>query len=408
LENALGARKQMHSLEEALELLLKSVEPVKDVKSVPLANAVGSFLAEDVVSPNALPLFDNSAMDGWAVRSADVQNASLDHPAVLRSIANIPAGQAFDGNIGPGECARIFTGSPLPAGSDAVVMQEDARAELPNVQIHGSVKPWENIRFRGEDVKQGALIARVGERISTLIAALLSACGVAEAKINRKVRVAILATGNELKNPGDRLSPGEIYESNRVLISTLAREIGVEPIIHEIIPDNLDATVATIRAATESHAIITCGGVSVGEYDFVKAAVSELGGTIDFWRVAIKPGKPFAHARVLGKPLFGLPGNPVSALVTFWLLVRPALLKMAGASVLSPLTSFGILTEEISNPGDRRHFVRITVDAAGKVRVSGPQASHRLASLAAANGLVDVPAGGKWDAGKLVSVIRLD
>jgi len=288
------------------------------------------------------------------------------------------------------------------------VMQEDTRAELQRVLVFDAVKPWENVRFRGEDVKQGALLAASGGRINPQAAALLSACGVAEAAVKRRPRVAILATGNELKHPGETLRAGEIFESNRLLISSLARKIGVGPIEKEIVRDDLAATIRAIReAATDADAIVTCGGVSVGEYDFVKAAVSELGGAIDFWQVAIKPGKPFAHATVLGKPLFGLPGNPVSALVTFWLLVRPALLRMAGAADLSAPGSFGILAEEIANRGDRRHFVRVSVDADGNVRASGPQASHRLGSLAAANALLDVPPETSWEIGRRVKLILL-
>ncbi|HUS37742.1 MAG TPA: molybdopterin molybdotransferase MoeA, partial [Verrucomicrobiae bacterium] len=216
------------------------------------------------------------------------------------------------------------------------------------------------------------------------------------------------ATGNELKEPGAKLTAGEIYESNRILIASLLSRLGMEAIVKPIVVDELVATADAIRDASECDAIVTCGGVSVGQYDFVKAAVSELGGAIDFWRVAIKPGKPFVHAKVLGTPLFGLPGNPVSALVTFWLLVRPALLRMTGANNIGARISFGELAEEIRNPGDRRHFVRVAIDGEGDVRVSGPQASHRLASLSAANGLIDVAAGETWPTGKTVKVILLD
>jgi molybdopterin molybdotransferase len=398
----------MLSLEDAIEKLLQAVRPVDATEKVSLVEAIGRVVSSDVPAPTALPAFDNSAMDGWAVRSADVQGASAKRPAPLECIANVPAGKSFSGAVCAGQCARIFTGSPLPAGADAVVMQEDTRAELPKVFILDAVKPWENIRFRGEDVKQGSVIARSGDRVTAQMAALLSACGIPEVTAKRRLKVAIVATGSELKEAGSKLSEGEIYESNRVLISTLVSRLGLEAIVKPIVADELGATVAAINEAAQADAIITCGGVSVGEYDFVKAAVSELGGAIDFWRVAIKPGKPFVHAQVLGKPLFGLPGNPVSALVTFWLLVRPALLRMAGASNTAPLVAFGILDDEIRNPGDRRHFVRVTVDGEGKVHVSGPQASHRLASLAAANGLVDVPPGETLPAGKIVKVILLD
>lgn len=397
----------MLSLEEAIEKLLKAVTPISAVEHFSVGDAIGRFLANDVVASNPVPLFDNSAMDGWAVRSGDVLSAAADRPVTLECVANIPAGAESLVEIQAGQCARIFTGSPLPPGADAVVMQEDTRAELPRVQILDAVKPWENVRFRGEDVKQGAVIARAGTRVEAQTGALLSACGVAHVAAMRRPKLAVLATGDELKPPGSMLRVGEIYESNRILISTLAAQIGVEPIVKQIVVDDLAATVRAISDAAECDAIVTCGGVSVGEYDFVKAAVAELGGSIDFWRVAIKPGKPFVHANVLGKPLFGLPGNPVSALVTFWLLVRPALLRMAGAGDVSPPVSFGRLSEQISNQGDRRHFVRVLLDHEGNVSVPGPQASHRLASLAAANALLDVPPEATWEAGRLVKLFRL-
>jgi molybdopterin molybdotransferase len=398
----------MISLEQALEQLLKSVRPVEGVETIGIDSAVGRFVAEDVSALSALPPFDNSAMDGYAVRSADVKDATTEKPARLRQVGKVPAGQFFSGSVGKGECVRIFTGSPLPEGADAIVMQEDTRADADVVEILDAVKPWENIRFRGEDVKQGARIAAAGARVTPQLAALLSACGVGQLKVRRKLRIAIVATGKELKRPGTPLAPGEIYESNRILVSSLVKAIGCEPIVHETVEDELRATVAAIQRASEADAIVTCGGVSVGEYDFVKTAIAELGGRVDFWRVAIKPGKPFAHAVVLGKPLFGLPGNPVSALVTFWLLVRPTILRMAGTSDVLAKVSLGKLAEEISNPGDRRHFVRVTIDSEGNVRASGPQASHRLASLAAANGLLDVPADATWEIGRTVKVILLE
>jgi molybdopterin molybdotransferase len=397
----------MLSLEEALEKLFSSAPPIAGAEMRPLDESIGRFLASDIFAKSALPPFDNSAMDGYAVKSEDVRGASSEKPIRLRNIANIPAGSFFSGEIKVGECARIFTGSPLPAGADSVVMQEDTRAAGSEIEILDAVKPWENIRFRGEDIKEGARIAVEGSRINAQIASLLSACGIAAVLVQPQLKISILATGNELRPPGHPLAPGEIYESNRILISSLVRALGFEPIVRDVVPDDLSATMEAIRNAATSDAIITCGGVSVGEFDFVKSAITELGGSIDFWRVAIKPGKPFAHATVLDKPLFGLPGNPVSALVTFWLLVRPTLLKMAGAVETTPTISLGELAEEFSNPGDRRHFVRVSIGSEGKVRASGPQASHRLGSLAAANGLLDMPAGAKWEKGKTVKVILL-
>jgi len=389
----------MLTLEQALDHLLASVQPVADDARIPVHAAVGRYLSEPVLAPHALPLFDNSAMDGWAVRSSDGAGP-------LRSIAHIPAGQFFAGEIRAGECARIFTGSPLPRGADAVAMQEDARVnEAGGVSLLEPVKPWENVRFRGEDVKESATIAERGQKVTAPLASLFMACGVGEINVHRTIRVAVLATGNELREPGEVLQLGEIHESNRVLVASMLRDIGAEPVLFPIVPDDFNSTVAALRSASECDAVITCGGVSVGEHDFVKGAIESLGGRVDFWRVAIKPGKPFAHATISGKPLFGLPGNPVSTQVTLLLLARPALLKMSGAGDFSPTVSFGELAEPISNRGDRRHFVRVSLDSNGLVRTSGPQASHRLASLARANGLLDVPAETDWEAGRKVKVL---
>src|SRR5687768_12194744 len=229
----------MLSLEEALQKLLGAIGPVGGEESAPVAEAIGRFLAEDVVALSALPAFDNSAMDGWAVRSVDVQKATAERPVALECIGNVPAGEIFEGTVGPGQCARIFTGSPLPAGADAVVMQEDTRAELPKALVLEGVKPWENIRFRGEDVKQGSVVARGGARVNAQMAALFSACGIAGVKVGQVLRVAILATGNELKTPGSALKGGEIFESNRILVSTLVRQLGMEAIVKPIVADEL-------------------------------------------------------------------------------------------------------------------------------------------------------------------------
>lgn len=395
----------MLSLEQAIERLIAAVRPV-GVEKIPIAEAPDRHLAEAVRAPHPLPLFDNSAMDGWAVRSADLAGASKERPVVLQNIARVPAGEFFEGNVGAGQCARIFTGSPLPAGVDAVVMQEDTRVENESVDVLDAVKPWENVRFRGEDVKENATLANAGEKVTAALAGLLAACGVAEVKAHRQARVAILATGNELRQPGEKPRPGEIFESNRLMIATLARQAGVIPVVKKVVRDDLEETVAAIRDAAQEDAIVTCGGASVGEFDFVKEAIGKIGGHLDFWRVAIKPGKPFLCGSVLEKPLFGLPGNPVSAFVTFVLLARPALLRLAGASDVSLPSSRAILGEDISNPGDRRHFVRVRVDREGIAQISGPQASHRLASLAAANALLDIPAETIWAKGRAVSVLR--
>lgn len=397
----------MLTLEQALEQLLSQIQPL-DVETVGLfESTAGRYLAEPLIAQAALPPFDNSAMDGWAVRSQDVAAAVSDRPVALQAIAKTAAGQSFDGEIGPGQCVRVFTGAPLPRGADAVVMQEDTRMDDAHTLVLEAVKPWENVRFRGEDVKEGATIALAGDKITPQRVGLIAACGIPHLKAHRPPVVAILGTGNELRDPGEALQPGEIFDSNRAMLAALIRQIGAEPMIMPVVADDLQATIEALEQAAGADAIVTCGGVSVGEFDFVKEAIRHVGGALDFWRVAIKPGKPFLWARAFGKPIFGLPGNPVSAMVTFQLLVRPALLRMAGARETSAPSFRAQLAEPVSNPGPRRHFMRVIVDGKGNVRPTGPQASHRLATLAAANALLDIPPGQAWPSGKEVEVLLL-
>jgi molybdopterin molybdotransferase len=291
-------------------------------------------------------------------------------------------------------------------------MQEDTRldANRPReVLFLDAAKPWENVRFRGEDVKRGAEIARPGEVLGAAQMALLAAGGVEQVSVGRRPIVALLATGSELKEAGggSALAPGQIYESNRTALAPLIGGAGGAPKIFPIVHDDAEATRAALsRALAECDLVITCGGVSVGEMDFVKSAFEELGGQLQFWKVAIKPGRPFVFGRHGEKFLFGLPGNPVSAFVTFLLLARPALLRWQGAARVGLPASTGILVEPLSNPDDRRHFMRVTVDEKGGVRSAGTQASHVLSSLAQADGLVDVPPSTTLPTGTTVQVLR--
>ncbi len=430
----------MLELEQAVEKILASL-PAPKPEPIPLAEAHGRVAAEKILAATDLPPFDNSAMDGYAVRAQDVASASAQTPITLQLIGRIAAGENFTGQLSAGQCIRIFTGSPVPPGADAVIMQEDTRtdpARAHEVQFLDSVQPWENIRFHGEDVKRGTVIVEPGTRLGAAHIALFAATGVAQLTVNRRPSVALIATGSELKDPADGtpsacsasspLAPGQIFESNRAALAPLIAATGAIPKIFPIVPDTAEATrTALARAFAECDLVITCGGVSVGEMDFVKSAFEELGGQLDFWKVAIKPGRPFVFGR-LGKNesnvrekealdvrcspapeekfLFGLPGNPVSAFVTFLLLARPALLRWQGATNVALPTSFGILAEPISNPDRRRHFVRATVDPAGRVHSAGTQASHILSSLAVANGLVDVPPKTTLAADTTVQVLR--
>jgi molybdopterin molybdotransferase len=399
----------MIALEQAQEQVLQRVRPLPP-EPRPLAAALGRFLAANLSSEHELPPFDNSAMDGYAVRAEDLRDASAETPVRLQLAGRTPAGQPWTGELQPGECVRIFTGSPLPKGADAVVMQEDTCIDPANPDrpcILAKVTPWENVRFRGEDVKAGTALVPAGERLTASHMGLLAALGISTVPVGQQPVLGLVATGNELREPGEKLAPGQIFESNRMSLSALAREAGALTRIYPLVKDDLTHTQAILATALrECHAVVTSGGISVGEMDCVKEAFQQLGGELAFWRVAIKPGKPFAFGTCQGKLLFGLPGNPVSAFVTFLLLVRPAVLGFQGAARTNLPTSPGVLAEGLSNPGDRRHFVRVIQTSDGEVRSAGTQASHLLHSLAHANGLVDLPPGGSLPVRSPVAVLR--
>ena len=297
----------------------------------------------------------------------------------------------------------------MPAGADAVVMQEDTRvnpAHPKEVDFLDKVDPWENVRLKGEDVKKGTVLGEAGEILGVGKVSLLASSGLTEVLAGRRPVVGLLATGSELREGGQTLAPGQIYESNRVALAALLiarRCAALFPAGERHLARH---ALGLETAFAECDAVVSSGGVSVGEWDFVKKAFQEMGGELDFWKVAIKPGKPFVFGRWRDKFLFGLPGNPVSAMVTFLLLVRPAILRFQGARHLALPAHPGVLIAPIVNVGDRRHFVRVTVNGRAEVRLSGVQASHILSSLAEANGLVDVPAQTTLPAGSPIQVLR--
>ena len=399
----------MLELEEALTRILAAL-PTPTSETIPLTEAAGRVLAEQVQSPVNLPLFDNSVMDGYAVRAEDLASARPEAPVRLRPAGRVAAGQVFTSEIASGTCVRLFTGSPLPRGANAVVMQEDTRldpAAADEVLFLASPKPGENVRWSGEDIKRGATLAEPGAVLSAGRLSLLAAAGVMNVNVGRRPTVGLLATGSELSSPGQPLPPGHIYESNRPALAALIRRAGANARVFPIVADTPSETRAALAEALNCcDAVVTSGGVSVGEMDFIKAAFEELGGELQFWKVAIKPGRPFVFGRRRDKFLFGLPGNPVSAFITLLLLVRPALLRWQGATDVSLPAHPGVLAEPLVNEGERRHFLRVKVDAAGKIRSAGGQASHILASLAAANGLVDLPPRTALAAGTVLPVLR--
>jgi len=397
----------MIDLETAQARILAAL-PAPRIEQVKLNEAARRILAESVHAAVDLPRFDNSAMDGYAVRTADVREAKSDAPIRLRVKTRIAAGQWFDGEIAAGECARLFTGSPLPTGTDAVVMQEDTRVDAARpdeVLVCDPVREGESVRRRGEDVVCGTRLLEAGRTLTPGALGLLGAAGVAQVSVGQRPTVALLATGSELREPAEPLQPGQIYESNRTMLAALVSQAGGIARVFPLVPDTLAATRAALeRAFADCDLVVSSGGVSVGEMDFVKAAFDALGGEMQFWKVAIRPGRPFVFGRAGGKFLFGLPGNPVSAYVTFLLLVHPALRRWQGARDVDLPVHTGILGEPIANAGDRRHFVRVRMDGEGRIFSAGQQASHALASLAAADALLDLPPQTTLAAGDAVQV----
>ena len=401
---------RMLSLEEAVERSLAAA-PLLGSEIVPLADAGGRFVASPLKAGVSLPGFDNSAMDGYAARSADLNGATTESPVELSCIGVIPAGAHPVDKVGEGTCMRIFTGSPIPRGADAVIMQEDCSTPGGDhtVRCNDSIKPWENIRLKGEDVREGDPLITAGIRITAGTIGLLAATGHHSVEVGLRPKVGLVTTGSELVEPPGELQPGEIYESNRAMLASLVSKANGLPTPYPIVPDTLEATVAALgRAFAENDAVLTSGGVSVGDHDHVRPAIERLGGSLDFWKVAVKPGKPFVLGQVGGKPVFGMPGNPVSAIITYLLMVRPALLKMQGASEWRLAKRSGRLADELVNKGDRRHFVRVTIDDLGLVRSVGGQHSHMLGSLAKSNSLVDLPPGSRLAKGDPVDVLLID
>ena len=399
----------MLEFETALKRLLALVSaPVSE--RVPLGSACGRVVTARISSSIHLPAFDNSAVDGYAVCTGDVSGARAGAPVRLHLCGRTAAGETFIGEVQRGLCVRLFTGSPVPRGADAVVMQENTRV-MPSapdtVAVLAEAKPGENVRSRGEDVKPGTVLVEAGESLTAGRVSLLAAIGLTHVSAGRQPVVGLLATGSELQDAGQPLATGQIYESSRLALAMLVARGGGIPRILPLVPDTLTATQGALAAAFKAcDMVMTLGGVSVGEMDFAKTAFELLGGKLEFWRVAIRPGQPFACGRLGQKLWCGLPGNPVSAFVTFLLFGRPAITRWQGAAQVALPTSIGRLAGSLANPGERRHFMRVKVDTAGNVHSAGLQGSHMLSSLAAANGLVDVPPQMTLSAGTAVPVIR--
>lgn len=399
----------MISLESAQESILGGLRALGTTEILPVALATGRVPTVDLHARVELPPFDNASVDGYAVQSGDLAEAGPETPVTLNEVGRVGAGDLPNCLVVAGTCVRIFTGAIVPPGADAVVMQEDtSRGEGGRVTFLAAPGPWEGVRLAGGDLKLGARVAEAGVPLSPARVGLLAATGHATISVHRRPRIALLATGNELTSPGDPLVPGRIYDSNRALLSALAAEDGFHLVSTNLVQDTPEGTMAAlVDAARSSDVVVTTGGVSVGDSDLVKAAVLALGGTVENWRLALKPGKPFAWGRFESALWFGLPGNPVSAFVTWWLLVRPALRRLMGMKDPHGRRIRARLGEPAGNDGGRRHFMRVRVDREGLVWIAGAQASHIQSGLAEANALLDVPPGASWEAGREVDVLLL-
>jgi molybdopterin molybdotransferase len=387
----------MISETDARAKILEAVRPLSPRK-ISILGALNRFPAEDYFARLPLPMFDNSAMDGYAVIASDCKRG-----ARLRVIGEQPAGLDRKLRVSNGEAIRIFTGAPIPAGANAVLMQEDVTRDRDEIVVNVDVDPGEFIRQRGCDLGEGQKVLGKGERVTATKLALLASQGLGEVSVGRNVRAAIISTGDELAKPGEKLQPGQIYDSNSVLLRAMLEQCGAVVSMSEHCRDDASSLEKVFRAAAKNEILIVTGGVSVGEHDLVQKALRKLGAKIDIWRVAIKPGKPFLFGQLKGCFAFGLPGNPVSAFVTFLQFVRPAILKMMGAADVDLQRLPARLAVDIQNASDRAHYIRGKLEH-GNFTPIGRQESHALFGLSQTNALLRVDVGESLDAGKAIEV----
>jgi molybdopterin molybdotransferase len=383
----------MISVEEALEKVLSYAQPLGSEK-VSILEALGRVMAEDIYANRDIPPFDNSGMDGYAVRAGDIQNASPNHPAQLEVIEDLPAGFIPKKRVEKGKAIRIMTGAPIPEGADTVVPVEGSNKEGDFVSIFMATLSGENIRKAGEDVKKGERVISAGDLIRPSEVGMLASVRRSFVSVYQRPLVAILCTGDELVDVDGNVDGVKIVSSNSYTLAAQVKDCGAIPIQLGIARDRKEEIKEKLLQGMRADVLISSAGVSVGDYDFVKAVLSELGVEIFFWRVAMKPGMPVAFGMIQGKPVFGLPGNPVSSMVSFEQFVRPSLLKMLGHRQLFRPVIDAVLKEDIQKRPGRRHFIRAFVTFEKDqyfVVPTGAQGSGILKSMVKANGLMVIP-----------------
>ncbi|MEW6313312.1 MAG: molybdopterin molybdotransferase MoeA [Pseudomonadota bacterium] len=397
-------------VDKARALIATYLQPLAATETLTLKDALGRVLAQDIVSPLNVPAHDNSAMDGYALRHADLETDE----SALRLIGASFAGQPFAGTVAAGQCVRIMTGAVIPDGADTVVMQEHATVNGNIVRIGPGHRPGQNLRRAGEDLRQGAVALARGKRLRPAELGLIASLGIGQVSVYRKLRVAFFSTGDELRSIGSELEAGQIYDSNRYTLHGMLTRLNVEAIDLGVVPDDpaqIERTLLT--AAAQADVVISSGGVSVGEADYVKELLNRLG-TVVFWKIAMKPGRPLAYGKIANAHFFGLPGNPVAVMTTFYQFVREALLKLMGLDPVLPLPTFRVpCTTPLKKAPGRTEFQRGILEQNEKgewsVRATGDQGSGILSSMSQADCFIILPTEqGKVAASEMVEVQMME